>query len=239
MVNNGWVDPASSVPASPQPATPVPAPADPPATTVLPATAAVPAGGAATGAVPAGGAGGEPDEDDPPVRLERGQERSPKDMIMSLAVLLIPIALLLTFYRLVLDGDKPISVEAAPIIQEARQAQAFTVLEPRGLGDDWHASSATFRRETDGATLRLGYVDPDDDPIQLVQSSVPPATLLPVELTDKAEVVGDFRSAAGVWRLYDARPGEKALVLAEQGRTVIVLGKTDVDNLETLAGALS
>ena len=160
-------------------------------------------------------------------------------MIMSLAVLLIPIALLLTFYRLVLDGDKPISRETGPIIQEARQAKLFTVLEPRDLGDDWHNTSAVFRREDNGATLRLGYVDPDDDPIQLVQSSVPTATLLPTELTRSAEPVGTFRSGLGVWRLYDARAGEQALVLAEPTRTVIVIGKTDVKNLQTMAGALA
>ncbi len=157
---------------------------------------------------------------------------------MSLAVLLIPIALLLTFYRLVLDGDKPVAVDPAPTIQEAQQAKAFTVLVPQGLGDDWHASSATFRRAENGATLRLGYVDPDKDPIQLVQSSVPSSTLLPLELTQDAKPLGDFRAPSGVWRLYDGRPGERALVLADQTRTVVIVGKTDTDNLEALAGAL-
>ncbi len=157
---------------------------------------------------------------------------------MSLAVLLIPIALLLTFYRLVLDGDKPVAVDPAPTIQEAQQAKAFTVLLPQGLGDDWHTSSATFRRAENGATLRIGYVDPDKDPIQLVQSSVPSATLLPIELSKDAEPVGNFRAGTGVWRLYNGRPGERALVLADQTRTVVIVGKTDDDNLEALAGSL-
>lgn len=174
-----------------------------------------------------------------PVRLTRGQERSPKDMVMSLAVLLIPIALLLTFYRLVLDGDKPVSVDAAPVFQQAQQAGLFPVLVPQGLGDDWHTTAATFRRAENGATLRVGYVDPDKDPIQLVQSNVPSATLLPTELSKTAEPIGQFRSEAGVWRLYDARPGEKALVMADQTRTVVLVGKTDVENLQALADSLS
>ncbi|WP_240669722.1 DUF4245 domain-containing protein [Actinoplanes solisilvae] len=179
-----------------------------------------------------------PEAANPPVRLSRGQERSPKDMFMSLAVLLIPIALLLTFYRVFLDGDKPISIDPAPTIQEAQQSNIFGVLVPQGLGDDWHASSATFKRAGNGATLRLGYVDPDKDPIQLVQSSVPTDTLLPAELSKDAKPVGNFRSATGVWRLYDARPGEQALVLADQTRTVIIVGKTDTKNLQALAEAL-
>ncbi|MCM4084030.1 DUF4245 domain-containing protein [Paractinoplanes hotanensis] len=173
-----------------------------------------------------------------PVRLARGSERSPRDMAMSLAVLLIPIALLLTFYRLVLDGDKPIAIDPAPTVQEAQQSKLFPVLVAQGLGDDWHTSSATFRRAENGATLRIGYVDPDQDPIQLVQSNVPAATLLPQELSKDAEPIGNFRAQTGVWRLYNARPGERALVLADQSRTVVIVGKTDTDNLESLAGAL-
>lgn len=157
---------------------------------------------------------------------------------MSLAVLLIPIALLLTFYRLVLDGDKPIAIDPAPTVQEAQQSKLFPVLVAQGLGDDWHTSSATFRRAENGATLRIGYVDPDQDPIQLVQSNVPAATLLPQELSKDAEPIGNFRAQTGVWRLYNARPGERALVLADQSRTVVIVGKTDTDNLESLAGAL-
>jgi hypothetical protein len=159
-------------------------------------------------------------------------------MAMSLAVLIIPIALLLIFYRTVLSGDRPISVDPGPSIQAAQRANAFPVAAPEGLGDDWHVSSATFTRQPAGATLRLGYVDPDKDPIQLVESNVPADTLLPAELTRKAEPQGNFRSAIGVWRVYQARPGEKALVLTEQNRTIIVVGSTDMANLERLASSI-
>lgn len=171
-------------------------------------------------------------------RLSRGQERSPRDMAMSLAVLIIPIALLLIFYRVVLSGDAPVTVDPAPAIQQAQQANAFPVVVPQGLSEDWHVSSATFVRQADGATLRMGYVDPDDDSVLLIESSVPAATLLPAELTKSAKPLSTFRAASGVWRLYDGRPGEKALVLADGSRTIIVLGATDVRNLETVASSL-
>jgi hypothetical protein len=139
----------------------------------------------------------------------------------------------------VLGGDEPVRVDPAPALQEARQAAIFPVAEPRGLGDDWRVTTATFRRQAPAATLRIGYVDPDDDPVQLVQSSVAPDTLLPAELTEDAEVVGTFRAPNGVWRRYDARPGEAALVLTEPGRTIVVVGTTDPENLDTLARSLS
>jgi hypothetical protein len=194
------------------------------------------------------GAGGDPAgneslpdgvlTEEAPTRLGRGQERSPRDMTLSLAVLLVPIALLLIFYRLVLSGDAPVTVDPTATIQEAQQAAVFTVAVPHGLGNDWHTASATFQRENGGATLRIGYVDPGKDPVQLVESSVPPERLLPGELGSGGKALGNYRTPAGVWRVYDGRPGEKALVLTEPARTIVVVGKADLTSLQTLAGAL-
>jgi hypothetical protein len=72
-----------------------------------------------------------------------------------------------------------------------------------------------------------------------VESTVPAASLLPAELSTSAKPLENFRAANGVWRLYDGRPGEQALVLTEQSRTIIVVGKTDVKNLQELASSLS
>jgi len=180
-----------------------------------------------------------PDAAAEPVTVGKRGGRSPRDMALSLAVLLVPIALLLVFYRVVLDGDKPISIDAAATIQQARSAAAFPVLVPQGLSDDWHPVSATFKRDTDGATLRLGYIDPDSDPIQLVESSVPTARLLPVELGDAPKAVSTFSDGARTWQRYDARKGENALVLLEKGRTTIVIGVAESKSLERFASALS
>jgi hypothetical protein len=109
---------------------------------------------------------------------------------------------------------------------------------PADLGRDWHVVSATFRREAAGATLRIGYVDPDENGMQLIESSVPPATLLPAELSASAKPVNTFRADARVWRRYDARPGEQALVFSEPNRTLIVVGDARSRHLETLAAAL-
>lgn len=174
-----------------------------------------------------------------PVEVGKRAERSPRDMALSLAVLLIPIALLLVFYRVVLGGDAPVTVDPGPVLEEARAAAVFPVAVPGDLGKDWHVSTATFRRETTGATLRLGYAGPDEGPIQLVESNVAPEKLLPAELGSTAKQTGTFRSAGRAWRLYTARPGEQALVLTEPSRTIIVVGETDAKNLESLASALS
>ncbi|MBB4759882.1 DUF4245 domain-containing protein [Amorphoplanes digitatis] len=179
-----------------------------------------------------------PDAAAEPITVGKRGGRSPRDMAMSLGILLVPIALLLLFYRLVLDGDRPVSVDAEPTVRQARAAAAFEVVVPQGLGDDWHTVSATFERGKDGATLRIGYVDPDSDPIQLIESSAPTEKLIPVELGDDPEAIGTFRDGGRTWQHYDARPGENALLLLEKGRTIIVVGTTETESLERFAASL-
>ncbi|MEU7902703.1 DUF4245 domain-containing protein [Actinoplanes sp. NPDC049118] len=179
-----------------------------------------------------------PDAAAEPVTVGKRGGRSPRDMAMSLGILLLPIALLLLFYRLVLDGDKPVSVDTEPALQQARAAAAFEVVVPQGLGDGWHPVSASFQRGGEGATLRIGYVDPDSDPIQLIESSRPTEALIPVELGRDPEATGTFRDGARTWHRYDARPGESALLLLEKGRTIIVVGTTETESLESFASSL-
>lgn len=159
-------------------------------------------------------------------------------MLLALAVLLVPIALLLIFYRTVLNGDAPTPVDSGSAIAAARSANAFPVAVPAGLNEDWHVASATFRRQAAGSTLRIGYVDPDRNGLQLIESSVPPATLLPAELTTAAKPVDTFRADARVWRRYDTRPGEQALVFSEPNRTIIVIGDAGTRQVDTLAATL-
>jgi hypothetical protein len=173
-----------------------------------------------------------------PVTLGKREGRSPRDMILSLLVLLVPIVLVLTFYRVVLGGEDPITADPEPTLRQARAAAVFPVLVPTGLGDDWHLINASWRSAADGATLRFGYVAPDDDAALLIESSVPPEELLPAELGDETEPRGTFRDGGRAWRGYAARAGETALVNTEQGRTVVIVGNTDMENLRALAGSL-
>ncbi|RZU50227.1 uncharacterized protein DUF4245 [Krasilnikovia cinnamomea] len=215
-----------------EPARPADAAPETAAATPAAAAAGVPAGGISPAGVPAGGV--------PAGQAGRGRaERPPRDMVISLAVLLVPIALVLIFYRVVLDGDAPRSIDPGPTIQQAQAASVFPVAEPRGLGDDWHVASATWRREATGATLRLGYVAPGDAPVQLIESSVPAETLLPRELGRTLAPHGFYQNAGRAWQRYAAGAETQALVLLEKNRSVIVLGQADVRQLEKLAASLS
>ncbi|MGC5661358.1 DUF4245 domain-containing protein [Micromonospora sp. WMMD723] len=174
-----------------------------------------------------------------PGRPERPRsERSPKDMALSLLVLLVPIALLLAFYRGFLGGEQPTTVDAAPAYEQARAANVFPVAEPSGLGDGWRTVSASFRTVDDGATLRVGYLTPEGRGAQLVQSTVPPQRLIPAELTAQGQPQGPADLGGANWQRYTGRGNEQALVLLEPNRTVIVVGDARDNELRELAGAL-
>ncbi|MCG5444651.1 DUF4245 domain-containing protein [Micromonospora sp. NIE79] len=190
--------------------------------------------------VPAGH-GGEPAATDPtpPRPAASGKsERSPKDMAISLLVLLVPIALLLAFYRGFLGGDQATTVDPAPAIEQARSANVFPVTQPQGLGSDWTTVSARYQTVEGGANLRLGYLTPEGRGVQLLQSSVPADRLLPAELTSQSQPQGPTELAGRTWQLYTARGNQQALVLLEPTRTVIVVGDARDNELRELAGSL-
>lgn len=170
--------------------------------------------------------------------LGKRGERRPRDMALSIGILIVPIVLLLGFYNFALDGDEPVAIDAAPTLEAARAANVFEVTTPDGLDDAWHLQSATFKRENGGATLRLGYSDPDSEPVQLVESSVATATLIPAELGDSPEATGTVLKGARTWQQYDARPGEVALVLLEKGRSLIVIGQSEPERLAEFVSTL-
>ncbi|MEV0328511.1 DUF4245 domain-containing protein [Micromonospora echinospora] len=164
--------------------------------------------------------------------------RSPKDMAISLLVLLVPIALLLAFYRGFLGGEEPTTVDPAPAVEQARAANVFPVAEPSGLGSDWQTVTARFQQTEQGASLRLGYLTPEGRGVQLVQSNVPVERLLPQELTDQSQPQGALDLEGRSWQRYTARGNERALVLLEPARTVIVVGDATENELRELADSV-
>jgi hypothetical protein len=179
-----------------------------------------------------------PTPESPTQRLSAREGRRPRDMIISLVVLLVPIALILTFYRVVLEGDRPLAKDPTSAIELA--GREFPVAQAAGLGEDWHITSANFQRQDGGATLRIGYVDPDDRPLLMIQSNVDAATLVPAEVGEQGERTGVYRAGNRTWLQYSGRPGETALIATEQQRTIVIIGKSaGTGNVEKLAASLS
>lgn len=170
-----------------------------------------------------------------PVQTSHG--RRPRDLMFSLAVLLVPIGLVLLFFQFV-GGDREVTVvDPGPAIAEARAA-GLSVAAPQGLADGWKPTSAVTRIKDGTVTLRIGYVSPSGGFVQLVESNADAAELLRDELGGGGRPGRVAELGGRSWQTYPGRESERALVLTEPERTVIVLGRAPESELRELAAAL-
>lgn len=173
--------------------------------------------------------------DAPRVRPARG----PRDMLISLLVLLLPVLVLFAAFQWVTGGGSPTRVDQEPALSAAR-ASGLEAVAPRGLDDGWAPVSAVFQEADGGLTVRLGYLTPNGAGIQVVQSTVPVDALLEAELGAQARQDGEVTLATGVWRAYhEVRGGpERALVRLGPDRTTLVVGPASEAELRTVAAAI-
>ncbi|PZM96451.1 MAG: DUF4245 domain-containing protein [Actinobacteria bacterium] len=174
-----------------------------------------------------------------PAAPAQRSSRSVKDLVISLLVILLPIAALFALHRFVLGGGQPVVIDPSPVVADAKSVAGFPISEPVGLDEGWRPTVASFRHVEGGRTLRIGYVTPRGAGVQLVQSSVPADELLPAELSDEATPQGATELGGRSWQRYSARPGERALVLLEPQRTVVIVGDAAEEELAALAAALN
>jgi Protein of unknown function (DUF4245) len=162
--------------------------------------------------------------------------RSPRDMALSLLVLLVPIFVLLTVYRF-LGGESATVVDPSSAYSDAQAARAFPVAvaaPPTG----WTAISADFKRGDAGGVLRIGFRSPSGGTAQLVESNVAPGAAVVAELGEGAQGAGDASALGSDWRRYVAASGDHAYVQAQPDRTVVVAGRAPDAELVQLAKSL-
>jgi hypothetical protein len=164
--------------------------------------------------------------------------RRPRDMVISIGLLLVVVFALFGLYRC-LGGDEAATVDPGSVYEEARDADEFPVLVPKGLSDGWKSVSADYQPHSGGATLRVGWRSPGDGTLQLIESNIVPATLITRELGPDAAPTGESVEEGGrQWQVYNARNGETAYVFQEAERTVIVTGKAKEEEMRAFVRAL-
>lgn len=156
-------------------------------------------------------------------------------MVISMAVLLVPVFLLLGAYKIFFSGDAPIAVDARDTWATARHSAPYPVLQPDAPPSGWTVISASYT----GGTLRIGYVTPNGSGVQLVESDRTGDVLIPAELGDDARAGSLVAIGGRTWRAYPVvHGGGRALVLVDQGRTVLITGTATESDERTLAARL-
>jgi hypothetical protein len=175
----------------------------------------------------------KPDVNTTALRLSR----TPGDMLKATLVLLVPVAILVALYVFFFGGNNVIQIDPSQSYADARASAHFTVLQPAGLASGWKPVSSQFQP---GKTslLRVGYVAPDGDGIQLIETDEPADTVLNAELGSIPAFAKSVDVGGLTWGLVDAKGSSIALVNSEAGRTVIVTGNTTQADLAAFANSL-
>lgn len=166
----------------------------------------------------------------------RATERRPRDLALSLAVLLVPILLVVLLFQYIGADDEVTVVDPGPAIAQADEA-GLDVVAPGDLPAGWRPVSAVAREDAGGVTLRLGYITGSGGFLQLVQSNIDAGQLLRREVGSSRP--DGTRTIGGTpWQVYPGRKGEQALVRIDKERTVLVLGTAPASEMRALAGSL-
>jgi hypothetical protein len=186
-------------------------------------------------------------------------------MLLSMAVLVLPLLLIVLFFPHGSNTPKPGSdaraVDYSTDLAQARRTAPFPVLAPVGLPAGWKATAVHFDSQVygpngaemvpggaPGAPLRweVGFISPDGQYVALDQVTATADKVLAVQVPGGAAVAGAGGKvvAGGVeWQAYQGSD-RRGLVRSEVGGaagssvSVVVSGSASFAELEQFAGAL-
>lgn len=165
------------------------------------------------------------------------------DMVRSMLVVLIPVALIAGFVGLVRPSTAEVrDVDWESTLEAARDGGEFAVLGPAELPDGWTATRVAYDRGASASddTWRMSFITDTGDYVGIVQRSGDVERIVRSELPDLDEdgttlIVGDS------WQRYvgpDA-DGDRALVLESPDSVVVVLtSASDYSVAESFASSL-
>ena len=172
----------------------------------------------------------------PPVNTTQLRlSRTPMDMTKAVLVLLVPVAILFAIYVRFFGGSDVIAIDPSQTYSTAVASANFTVAQPTGLSSKWKSISAAYGNDL----LRVGYIAPSGDGIQLIETSKATAPLLKAEVGNTDPIAAAVNVGTTTWgELVVSGRSTKALVSTVGNRTIIVKGQTDFKTLQDFAAAL-
>lgn len=177
--------------------------------------------------------------DDRGVAADKRGNKTVKDLVLSLMVLSVVVAVIYIFipHDSKADPVKPISYSVE--LGQARRDAPYKVAGPEGLSAMWRATSVQYNAvDPHKVTWHIGFVDPEQQYVAIEQSNGDPDPFI-AEVTLDAHRDGTRTVTAGgqVWEHWTGKR-YTALVRKEPGVTTIVLGTGPESQLTQMAAAL-
>jgi hypothetical protein len=135
------------------------------------------------------------------------------------------------------DGFRP-DINVSAVAGNAADVAGFTPVTPE-VGDTFRPNYARWVAGTGTGvpTWEVGYLTPKEAFIGLVQTRKANPTWL-LQQTKNAPVTGTRNAGGKEWELRDTGKGERSMVLAYRGTTVVLSGEAELDEFAVLAAAV-
>ena len=174
--------------------------------------------------------------------VERMQRFTAANMIRSLLPLVLICLVLVGWSALKNNGGDPVrTVQTESAERAVAQVAGYDLLVPRGLPEEWRATSVRTNAGSasagDRVTLEIGWYTPAEEYAGYVVSDdvqVPALT----DVLEDATADGDQQVAGETWQRLTTEKGETVLTRSEGTATLLVTGSASDEELETLAGSL-
>lgn len=163
--------------------------------------------------------------------------RRPRDMALSLAVLLVPILVGFGLWQYLTSDRQVNTVDTAPVFTQARNSGAFPVAVPTGLPKGWKATSAAAQGTGATPSLRIGYITPSGGFAQLVEQGRRPGAARPAPPSGMTPA-GARVIAGHDWVRFTGGKNQTTLERVEDKRVIQLVGQTDEKELATLGASL-
>lgn len=179
--------------------------------------------------------------------MARNPNARSRDMIISLAVIMIPV-LLIGWWFTMDDDSRPATVDVPGTLTRAQGESPYPLLTAEGLSDDWSAIRVAWSKVGDpwitgdpasSNSWQVGYLSPDDVYFGVQQRDAGSAEFIRTTTREAKELDGVVEAAGRAWSRYES-PDERtrSLVSVDGDRTSIVTADTDFAQLEAFAASL-
>lgn len=176
--------------------------------------------------------------DDRGVAADKRGNKTVKDLLLSLAVLAVVVAVIYLFvpHDSKASPAKSLKVDYTASLEQARRWAPYPVAAPEGLGKDWTPTGDTFdATDPHKVTWHLGFVSTDKEYVGVEQSNAAAAAFIAeVTLDGKRQGTGTVSAGGVQWEQWKSKR-YTALVHQEQDHTTVVLGTGPLSQVTSVA----
>ncbi|NLE98402.1 MAG: DUF4245 domain-containing protein [Propionibacterium sp.] len=173
---------------------------------------------------------------------------SSRDMLISMAVLLVPIVLIVWLFTDNPESDLE-AVDVAPLLELAEEAGVFPILRAEHLPEPWKPVRVGWAEDgrmwidnqpSDGNAWMVGYLGPDGIYYGIEQRDRNVSQAITRLTREGTKVDGTVDAAGWTWERYESDDGRTVSLVAQEGdMAAVVYADSDFGALDAFVTSLT